>query len=70
MRRVICSIMNVSLCIAGTLFLDVATVYSWYGACEYLVVFTNILFHTVEWVDVGEEYYLTLAPLTAPRRAD
>jgi hypothetical protein len=38
--------------------------YSLYGALEYLVVFTNIAFHTVATVDFGE-YHLTLAPLTS-----
>ena len=37
--------------------------YSWYGACEYLVVFTNIAFHTAQMVDFGGEYHLSLAPV-------
>lgn len=36
--------------------------YSWYSACEYLVVLTNIGFHTAEAVDFGSDHYFSLAP--------
>jgi hypothetical protein len=39
-----------------------APVYSWYGLCEYLVVLTNIAFHTVEAVDFQNDYYISVAP--------
>ena len=37
-------------------------VYSWYGLCEYLVVLTNIAFHTVEAIDFQNDYYISVAP--------
>lgn len=37
------------------------TVYSVYGLCEYLVVLTNVAFHTVQTVDFQNDYYITVA---------
>lgn len=37
-------------------------VYSYYGICEYIVVVTNIAFHTVEAVDFGNDFYISIAP--------
>lgn len=38
------------------------TVYSFYSLCEYLVVLTNIAFHTVEAIDFQNDYYISVAP--------
>ena len=37
------------------------TVYSVYGLCEYLVVLTNVAFHTVQIIDFQNDYYITVA---------
>ena len=45
------------------LFLDstLPAVYSWYSLSEYLVVLTNVAFHTVELVDFAANCYITIA---------
>lgn len=36
--------------------------YSWYSLSEYLVILSNIAFHTVMILDLGHKYYLTIVP--------
>ena len=37
------------------------TVYSVYSMCEYLVVLTNVAFHTIQAIDLQNDYYITVA---------
>ena len=38
-------------------------VYSWYSLCEYIVVLSNIAFHSAAFLDFGgSDYYISIAP--------
>ena len=43
------------------IFLNYCTVYSYYSLCEYLVVLSNIAFHTIQLLDISTDVYITVA---------
>ncbi len=56
------------LCHTCSVVLLLLAVYSMYGLCEYLVVLTNIAFHTTEFMDFQNDFYITVAPATPHHR--
>ena len=56
------TVVTCTSCSPPSIFLNRITVYSFYGICEYLVVLTNIAFHSVQGYDFGSQYHISIAP--------